>query len=165
MRCSLIKNNQETRPGQVCKCYHFNVNWIIVTVFYSPSFQKAGKTPQLSQTDSYLKATRTLPPQSPTSFVKAQQLPINLRGSDAMQVPASLTFTWKSTWKCRSDAQTQCNILLPESESFWSPFAPAVKGSFLLGAFSFISLTPSLRSNLGVLFVNTLSCKRDKINY
>lgn len=57
------------------------------------------------------------------------------------------------------------NILLPESESFWSPLAPAVKGSFLLGAFSFISLTPSLRSNLGVLFDNTLSCEGDKADH
>lgn len=46
---------------------------------------------------------------------------------------------------------------LPESESFWSPLAPTVKGSFLLGAFSFISLTPSLWSNLGVLFDEPLS--------
>lgn len=46
---------------------------------------------------------------------------------------------------------------LPESESFWSPLAPTVKGSFRLGAFSFMSLMPSLRSNLGVLFDEPLS--------
>lgn len=62
----------------------------------------------------------------------------------------------------KTHERTHSSVLLPESESFWSPLAPAVKGSFLLGAFSFISLTPSLRSNLGVLFDNTLSCEGDK---
>ena len=43
---------------------------------------------------------------------------------------------------------------LPESESFWSPLVPTVKGSLLFGAFSF---TPSPRSTLGVLIDNVFS--------
>lgn len=67
-----------------------------------------------------------------------------------------------SLWRPQTRDSCQWGVLLPESESFWSPLAPAEKGSFLLEAFSFISLTPSLRSNLGVLFDNTLSWRRER---
>ena len=46
-----------------------------------------------------------------------------------------------------------CNFL-PESESFWSPLVPTVKGSLLFGAFSF---APSPRSTLGVLIDKVFS--------
>lgn len=46
---------------------------------------------------------------------------------------------------------------VPVSESFCSPLAPTVKGSFLLGARSLTSFPPSLRSSFGVLVRETLS--------
>ena len=47
--------------------------------------------------------------------------------------------------------------LVPVSESFCSPLAPTVKGSFLLVARSLTSFPPSLRSSFGVLVRETLS--------
>lgn len=47
--------------------------------------------------------------------------------------------------------------MVPVSESFCSPLAPTVKGSFLLGARSLTSFPPSLRSSFGVLVRETLS--------
>jgi hypothetical protein len=47
--------------------------------------------------------------------------------------------------------------LVPVSESFCSPLAPTVKGSFRLVARSLTSFPPSLRSSLGVLVRETLS--------
>lgn len=46
---------------------------------------------------------------------------------------------------------------VPVSESFCSPLAPTVKGSFRLVALSLTSFPPSLRSSFGVLVRETLS--------
>lgn len=46
---------------------------------------------------------------------------------------------------------------IPVSESFCSPLAPTVKGSFRLVARSLTSFPPSLRSSFGVLVRETLS--------
>lgn len=46
---------------------------------------------------------------------------------------------------------------VPVSESFCSPLAPTVKGSFRLVARSLTSFVPSLRSSFGVLVRETLS--------
>ena len=46
---------------------------------------------------------------------------------------------------------------VPVSESFCSPWAPTVKGSFRLVARSLTSFPPSLRSSFGVLVRETLS--------
>lgn len=55
----------------------------------------------------------------------------------------------------RGRGSSRC--LVPVSESFCSPLAPTVKGSFRLVALSLTSFPPSLRSSFGVLVRETLS--------
>lgn len=160
---SLIKENTKSEPYQTqtwsgLHVQSFTGNWfvIFVVLFFRKSIVQYQFTLWCWQIHNYTTnegARCTLPSQGPTSFHKAELLPIRTKWCNK---------PLESEHGCADQMRWDSKNHLPESESFWSPFAPVVKGSFLLGAFSFISLTPSLRSSLGVLFDNTLSWKRNK---